>query len=94
MIDADGVLGHLRAVNLLKMRGHFAGSQPPSRQAQHDVVDPVQPPLTLLDDAGLEAAVAVAGDLDLDRPDLGQHRLRAGPVARVPAVPPGPSCFS
>src|SRR6478609_3930155 len=38
------------------------------------------------DDLGLEGAVAVAGYLDLDRADLGQHRLRPVAVAGVPAV--------
>jgi hypothetical protein len=42
-------------------------------------------PLPLLDDHRLEAGVPVAGDLDLDRSDLGEHRLGPGAVAGVAA---------
>jgi hypothetical protein len=68
------------------MRLHLAGRQPLRRQRDDQLVHPRQPPLPLRDDLGLEAAIPVAGHLDLDRPDLGQHRLRAAPVTGVPAV--------
>ena len=47
------------------------------------------PPLAFGDDLRLERGVAVAGHVDLDRPDLGQHGLGAVPVAGVPAVAAG-----
>ena len=68
---------------------HFPGGQPPSCQRQHDLVDAVQPALPLAHDLRLEAAVPVARHLDLDRADLGQHRLRPNAVAGVAAVAPG-----
>jgi hypothetical protein len=54
-------------------------------QRQHHFVYPAQPTLPLLDDLRLEAVLAVAGHLDLDRTDLGQHDLGPHAVARVPA---------
>jgi hypothetical protein len=85
----DGLAGHLRAVDLGQMRRHLPGGQPSRGQRDHQLVDPGQPPLALGDDLRLERAVPVAGDVDLDRPDLGQHGLGAVPVAGVPAIAPG-----
>ena len=47
------------------------------------VVEAIQARLAFGHDLRLEAAVAVARHLDLDRPILGQHRLGVGPVAVV-----------
>jgi hypothetical protein len=71
------------------VRRHLPGGEPLRGQRDHQLVDPGQPPLPLGDDLRLEGGVPVAGDVDLDRPDLGQHRLGSVPVAGVPAVAPG-----
>jgi hypothetical protein len=68
---------------------HLAGGQALRGQGDDQLVHPGQPPLPLRDDLGFEAAVPFAGDVDLDRPDLGQHRLGPAPVAGVPAVAAG-----
>ena len=83
----DGLLAHRGAVDLGEVRRDLPGGQPARGQRQHDLVDPGQPPLPLLHDLRLERCVGVAGHLDLHRTDLGQHRLRPGPVAGVAAVP-------
>jgi hypothetical protein len=44
--------------------------------------------LSFPDDLGLERRVDIAGHVNLDRPDLGQHRLRPDPVAGIAMVPP------
>jgi hypothetical protein len=63
------------------------GRQPAGGQGQHDLIDPDQPTLPLLHDLRIEARVGVPGDVDLDRADLGQHRLGPDPVTGVAAVP-------
>ena len=52
-------------------------------QRQHDLIDPVQSALALGDDHRLERPITVSGHLDLDGPDLREHRLHASPVAHV-----------
>jgi hypothetical protein len=76
-------------VDLREVGLHLAGRETLRAQRDHQLVHPRQAPLALGDNLRLERAVAVAGDVDLDRPDLGQHRLGAVTVARVPAVSPG-----
>ena len=71
------------------MRGDLTGRQSLCRQRQDDLIDTGQPTLTLLDDLRIERAVGVPGHLDLDRPDLGEHRLGPGAVARVAAATAG-----
>jgi len=71
------------------VRGDLSGGQASRGQRQHDLVDPVEAALALAHDHGVEAGVSVARDLDLDWPDLGEHGLGAGAVARVPAATPG-----
>ena len=65
---------------------HLTGGQALGRQRDDQLVDTGEPPLPLGHDLRLERPVTVAGDLDLDRPDLGQHRLGPAPVAGVPAI--------
>jgi hypothetical protein len=52
-----------------------------------DPVDTTEPTLPLTHDPRLERPVPIARHGDLHRAGLGQHRLRTGAVARVPAVP-------
>jgi hypothetical protein len=65
---------------------HLPGGQALRRQRDDQLVHPGQPPLPLGHDPRLEAAVAVARHVDLDRPNVGQHRLSPAPVAGVRAV--------
>ena len=59
--------------------------QPLGRQRQHQRLDPVQTALALADDHRLEAGVAVARHVELDRTDLGDHRL--GPLLLFRELP-------
>jgi len=68
--------------------GDLTGRQPLCRERQYDLIDTSQPALTLLDDLWLERAVRIARYLDLDRPDLGEHRLGPDAVTGVAAAPP------
>jgi hypothetical protein len=65
---------------------HLAGGQALRGQRDDQLVHPGQAPGALGYDLGFEAAVPVAGHLDLDRADLGQHRLGPAAVAGVPAI--------
>ena len=58
-------------------------------ERDHQVIDPCQAALALRDDLRVEARLAVTGDLDLDRPSLGDHRLGSVPVTRVATVAAG-----
>ena len=71
------------------MRLDLTGRQPFRRQRDHHRVDTVQPSLALLHRGRFEAAVTITGHVDVDRADLGDHRLRTGPVTRVGAVAAG-----
>jgi hypothetical protein len=59
---------------------HAAGIEP-----EDLVVQPGQPGLALGHQLGLEAALAVAGRVDLHRPEIGLDRLRGAAVAVVAA---------
>src|SRR6195952_3890620 len=74
-------------VDLGEVRRDLTGGQAAGGQREHDLVDPVQAPLALLDDHRLEARVPVTRHLDLHRPDLGEHRLGPGAVTRGPRRP-------
>jgi hypothetical protein len=89
----DRRLGNAGPVDLGQMRGDVAVRQTPGRQGQHHLVDTGQPPLPLLDDLWLEAALPVAGHLDFDWSDLGQHGLGPDPVAGVAAASAGRVVF-
>ena len=80
---ADRVAADLHAVELAQVRldvahGHAAGVEP-----EDLLVQPGQPGLALAHELGVEAALAVARRLDLDRPELGLDRLGSRAVAVV-----------
>jgi hypothetical protein len=86
----DRLLAHRRAVDLGEVRADLPGGQALGIQRQHDLIDPGQPPLPLLDDLRLERAMPVARHLDRYLPaGLGQHRLGPGPVPHVPRLVTG-----
>lgn len=64
--------------------------QPLRRQRQDHLVHPAQTPLPLLDQLRLERPCPVPRHSDLDRPRLGDHRLRPVPVAVVLPAALGP----
>lgn len=64
----------------------LTGRQPLRRERDDHRVDPVQAALTLAHGQRIEAAVTIPRHLDVDRTDLGDHRLGAGTVARVVQV--------
>jgi hypothetical protein len=82
-------VGDLRPVDLGQMRRDLPVRQSPGRQRDHQTVHPGQPALPLLDQLRLKAGVPVPRHVDLDRPDLGQHRLGPRAVARVAATAAG-----
>jgi len=65
------------------VRANVAGGQPARIQGDDPLVEPVQPSLSLPHDPRVEAAVAVAGNLQLDPADVGEQRLAGHPVAAV-----------
>lgn len=75
------------------MRGDLAGSESLGGQRQYDLVDTGQPSLALLDDHRIEGAVGVAGHFDLDRADLGEHRLGPSPIAGIARPAPNGVVF-
>jgi len=83
VIRLMGVPADRGAVDVVDVRGDLRGRQPAGGQRQHDLIDPVQAPLALRHDHRLERPVPIPRNLDLHRPDLGQHRLRASAVAHV-----------
>jgi hypothetical protein len=72
------------------VRRDLAGRQSLCRQGQDDLIDTGQPALTLLDDLRLERGIRIPRHVDVNRPDLGEHRLGPHPVTGVAAAPPGP----
>ena len=71
------------------MRADLAMRQSLGRQRDHQIVEPGQPPLALLDQLRIEAALAVARHLDGYRTCLRQDGLAALAVAGIAAVPAG-----
>jgi hypothetical protein len=65
------------------VRGDLPGREALRSQREDQLVDTVQAALALADDLGLEGPVPVTGHVELDRADLGHHRLRSLPVARI-----------
>jgi len=83
----DGLLAHLRAVDLGEVRADLARGQALGIQRQHDLIDPGQPPLPFPGDLRPGRAMPVAGHLDRYLPaGLGQHCLGPGPVPHVPRI--------
>jgi hypothetical protein len=68
------------------VRRDVAGGHAARGQRQHDLIDAIQTPMPLAHDRRLERAIPITRHLDLDRADLGQHRLGPGAVAGVAAV--------
>lgn len=83
---ADRLPRHLGAEHLDEMRLDLPGREPLRGEGDHHRVDALQAALTLADRLRLEGPGPVPGHVDGHRPDLCRHRLRAGPVAGVPAV--------
>jgi hypothetical protein len=77
----DRVPRDLCAIDVGEVRGDLARRQPLRRERDHQLFDACQPALPLLHDLRLERAVPVPGHGDVHLADLGQHRLRPGPVA-------------
>jgi hypothetical protein len=71
------------------VRRHLPGGQSLGRQGQDDLIDTSQPTLALLDDLRLERGIHIPRHVDVDRADLGQHRLGSHPVPGVAATAPG-----
>ena len=88
MIRVDRLLGHLGPVDLLQVGADLTMGQPLGRQRQHHLVHPAEAPATLRHHHRLERPRPIPRHLDLDRADLGEHRLGPRPVARVPRVMP------
>ncbi len=72
---------HVGVLDLGQVSLHLAGGQALGRQRDHQLVHAPKPPLPLRDDLRFEGGVPVARHVDLDRPDPGQPRLEAVPVA-------------
>jgi hypothetical protein len=71
------------------VRLHLASGQTLGDQRDDQVLYAGQAPLALAHDPGRKRGVAVAWHLQVDRADLGQHRLGPGAVAGVGAVAAG-----
>jgi hypothetical protein len=84
---ADGVPGHLRAVDLGQVGLDLAGGQALGDQGDHQVIHARQAPLPLGHDRRGEAGIPIPRHADLHRPRLGEHRFGPVPVAGVPAIP-------
>jgi len=79
----DRVLRHPGPIDLSQMRRHLTRREALRRQRQHQLIDTIEAPLTFADDLRIERRLAISRDIDLDRSDLGHHRLRPLAVPRV-----------
>jgi hypothetical protein len=82
----DRVLGDTGPVHVGDVRRDLPVGETLGRQRQHQRLDPLQAALALADNHRLEAGITVPGHLDVDRADLGDHRLGPLPVAGVAPV--------
>jgi hypothetical protein len=82
----DRLTADVGRVHLHQMRFDLTGRQTFRRQRDDHRIDPVEAPLTLLHRFGFERPVTISRHVDLDRADLGDHRLGPGAVAGVVAV--------
>src|SRR4029078_1494904 len=71
------------------MRADLTMRQSLGRQRDHQIVEPGQPPLALLDQLRIEAALAVTRHLDGYRTCLRQDGFAALAVTGIAAVPAG-----
>jgi len=78
---ADQIRRDLHRVHLGEERLNFAGSHPTRIEHQGLIVEPREASFVLRDQARLEGPFAIAGDLDRERPVIGQHGLAVRPVA-------------
>src|SRR4051812_40705084 len=68
------------------MGGDLPGRQALGRQRQHHVVHASEAALVLAHDHRLERPIPITGDLDVDRTDIGDHRLGPRPIAAVATI--------
>lgn len=71
------------AIDISQVRADVPVGHASGREGEHDVLDAAQAALTLLHDDRLKASRPVPGHVDLNRPALGGHRLRAVAVTGV-----------
>lgn len=76
----------LDAAHLFKMGSDFAGTHPGCVKVDDTRVQLAQARLTLLHQVRLEAAIAIAGNLDLELVELGLNGLLARVIAFVTCV--------
>jgi hypothetical protein len=63
--------------------------QPLSRQRNHQIIHPGEPPLPLSHDHRLEHRLPIPRHLNLHRPGLGHQRLRPRPIPRIRPIAAG-----
>src|SRR5699024_3007089 len=80
---ADRLVGQVRAEGGGPVVLDVPDRHPARVEADGHVIEPAQAPLPLRDQARGERPSAIPRDLQLDRPELGLHRLRRAPVAGV-----------
>src|SRR5699024_4288651 len=79
----DRLVRQIRAEGGGQVMLDVANRPPVIVEADDHVIQPAQAPPPLRDQARGERAGPIPRDLQLDRPELGLHRLRRGPVAGV-----------
>jgi hypothetical protein len=84
---ADRLLRHRGPIHLGEVRRDLPSREPTRAQRQHHAVDSFETTLPFADRGRRERPVPVAGHVDRDRPDLGDHGLRPCPVAAVATIP-------
>lgn len=82
----DRVLRDRYPVDLGEMRGHLTRGQALGGERQHHRVDALEAALPLADRRRFERPITITRHIDLDRAELGDHRLRPGAVPGVPAI--------
>jgi hypothetical protein len=80
---ADRLLRDLGAIDVGQVRADLAGRQSLRSKRDHQLVDAGQPALPLPNDLRIERTLTVPRHFDLDRADIGQHRLRPRTVPGV-----------
>jgi hypothetical protein len=90
----DGLLRHLRSIDLRQVRGNLTVSQPLRRQRDHQIINSGQPPLTLRHDHRLEAGLPIPRHVNLHRPGLPHQRFQPRPIPRVSPITAGRVVFA